>query len=111
MRQINEPAIPLQTAANITSSAIPSLNLVYMSAQIVSTGAPSGTLKFQVSNDDPQDGTQPANWSDLTGASVTVSGSGAVIIPKTDCCYQWVRLVYTNVGTGTIAVRFKALGA
>lgn len=117
MRQVNYNIIPVQSAATVTSSAIDSRNLFYMSAQVATTGGAAGTLKIQVSNDEmpitpiPGSGWTPTNWSDLSGASVAVSGAAAFLIPKTDCCYQYVRLVYTNSGTGTISVVFKALGS
>lgn len=111
MRQINDNIVPTQAAAMVTTVAIPALNLFYMSAQISATGSAGGTLKFQASNDYSQaSGFMPTNWSDIPSASVTVTGSGAYLIPKTDCCYEWVRLVYTNTGTGTVSVVFKALG-
>jgi hypothetical protein len=112
MRQVNEIAIPSQSAATVSSAAIPALNLFAASAQITSVGAgAAGTLKMQASNDDPLAPNQPTNWSDISGASVAVSGAGSFLIPKLDLCYQWVRLVYTNSGSGTIQVVFKAIGA
>lgn len=112
MRQINDNIIPIQTAATINSAAIPALNLFYCSAQASAVGASSaGTLKLQASNDEPVNNTPPTNWSDIPSATVSVSAAGAFLIPKTDLCYQWVRVVYTNSGTGTISVVFKALGA
>jgi hypothetical protein len=111
MRQVNDNIIPLQTAATITSAAIPALNLFYCSAQIAATGSAAGTLQLQASNDDLKGYvTSPVNWSNVPSASVAVSGAGAYLIPQTNLCYQWVRLVYTNTGTGTISVVFKALG-
>jgi len=107
MRQINDNIIPKQTAATVTTSAIPALNLFSASIQIAATGSAAGTLKLQASNDD----TSPSNWSDVPSAFVGVTGAGAYLIPKTDLCYQFVRLVYANTGTGTISVTFKALGA
>ena len=112
MRQVNDNIIPIQAAATVTTAAIPSLNLFYCSAQIAATGAAAGTLKLQASNDDFTAGnTPPVHWSDIPSASIVVSGAGAFLIPKTELCYQWVRLVYTNSGTGTISIVFKALGA
>lgn len=111
MRQVNENIIPVQTAATITTAAIPALNLFSCSAQATSTGSGAGTLIIQASNDDfPSPNTPPVNWTAIPSATVAVSGAGAFLIPKTDLCYQWVRLVYTNTGTGTISVVFKALG-
>ena len=112
MRQVNDTIIPVQAAASVTTAAIAALNLFYISAQIATTGAAAGTLKLQASNDEPTaSNAVPTNWSDIPSATVTVSGAGAFLIPKTDLCYQWVRLVYTNSGTGTISVVIKALGA
>lgn len=109
MRQVNDHIIPVQAAATVTTAAITALNLVEASAQITATGAASGTLKMQASNDDIPNG-PPVNWSDIPNATIAVSASGSFLIPKTDLCYQYVRLVYTNAGTGTISVVFKALG-
>lgn len=112
MRQVNINIIPSQAAATVTTAAIPALNLFYCSAQVSTTGSGAGTLKLQASNDDTQGSqTVPTNWSDIPSASIVASGAGAFLIPKTDLSYQWVRLVYTNTGTGTFSVVFKALGA
>jgi hypothetical protein len=111
MRQVNEIAIPFQAAATLTSAAIPALNLFSCSVQITATGSAAGTLAIQASNDDSNAANfVPTNWSAIPNATVTVTGAGAFLIPKTDLCYQWVRVVYTNSGTGTVAVVFKALG-
>jgi hypothetical protein len=112
MRQVNDNIIPLQAAASITTAAISASLLFSISAQITATGGAAGTLKFQASNDEfwPNNNV-PINWSDIPSASVSVTGDGVFLIPKIDLCYQWVRLVYTNTGTGTISVVFKALGA
>lgn len=112
MRQVNEITIASQAAATMNGPAIPSQNLFACSAQITATGSAVGTLKLQASDDnmDGKPSSVPSNWSDIPSASVAVSGAGAFIIPKTDLCYQYVRVVYTNTGTGTIQVVFKALG-
>lgn len=111
MRQENINIIPLQAAGTVTTAAIPALNLLYASVQIASTGSGAGTLVMQASNDEPASPTMPpSNWSSIPSATVTVTGAGAFLIPITNLCYQWVRLVYTNTGTGTISVVFKALG-
>jgi hypothetical protein len=111
MRQVNENIIPVQAAGTVTTAAIPALNLFSCSAQITATGSAAGTMIIQASDDEPSTpSTPPANWSDIPSATITVTGAGAFLIPKTDLCYQWVRLVYTNTGTGTISAVFKALG-
>ncbi len=112
MRQVNDNVIQTQAAATVNSQAIPALNLLYCSAQINATGAAAGTLKFQASNDEPVGYlAQPTHWSDIPGATVAVSASGSFLIPKIELSYQFIRLVYTNTGTGTISVVFKAIGA
>lgn len=113
MRQVNDNIIPLQAAATITTAAIPALNLFSCSAQVTTTGAgAAGTFIIQASNDDfTASNAVPVNWSAIPSATVTVAGAGAFLIPKTDLCYQWVRLVYTNTGSGTVSAVFKALGA
>lgn len=114
MRQENIQIIPLQAASTVTSEPIDSRNLLYCSVQMAATGSAAGTLVLQASNDiagaDGVPGPQ-SNWSPIPSATVSVSGAGAYMIPKTDLCYQWVRVVYTNSGTGTISAVFKALGA
>lgn len=111
MRQVNINVIPPQTAATITSTPIPALNLFSCSVMGVATGSAAGTIVLQASNDDFVSGAEtPINFAAITGATVSVSGAGTVIIPKLDVCYQWLRIVYTNTGTGTISVVFKAIG-
>jgi len=113
MRQLNQNIVPLQAATSVTTDAVPAENLFYMSAQIAITGAGAGTMKLQASNDDTNGevNTIPTNWSDIPSASVIVSGTGAFLIPKTEICYQYVRVVYTNTGSGTISIVIKAIGS
>ena len=111
MRAFNDNIIKSQSAASITSAAIPTANVLMCSAQITTTGAGNGTLKIQASNDGPQPANAgPSNWSDIPSASVSVSGAGSFLIPKTDLCYEYIRIVYTNLGTGTISVVYKSIG-
>lgn len=115
MSQIDSLAILPQTAASVNSTALTAQNLFQCSVQMVCTGSAAGTLKVQASNDTrpgalPSQVT-PTNWSDIPSATVTVTGAGTYLIPKIDICYQYIRLVYTNTGTGTIAANLKALGA
>jgi len=112
MRQENIAVIPSQTAASVNGSAIIAQNLINASVQMVATGAAAGTLKIQVSNDITTNSQSftPTNWTDLSGASVAVSGAGTYLIPIQNLCYEYIRVVYTNTGTGTIAARLKCLG-
>ncbi len=114
MRQENIIALPTQAvASSIPSAAILALNLLSCSVQAVAVGnSIAGAVKIQASNDVPvSNGDAPTNWSDISGATVSVSAAGVFLIPKIDLCYQYIRIVYTNSGTGgTIAARVKALG-
>lgn len=75
------------------------------------SGTPIGSLKLQITSaypNRPADG-QPAviddkYWTDLTGSTVSVSGSaGNHTYDIVDASYAWVRLVYTNtLSTGTL---------
>ena len=104
-------AIPLQAAANINGSNIPTQDVLNVSAQIVVTGAAAGTLTLQASNDNPLSGnTQPTNWSNIPNTLVTVNGAGVYLIPNTMICYEWVRAQYANTGSGTIQVNLKTIG-
>jgi hypothetical protein len=111
MITLNDNIIPPQSAATITTAAVLAHKYMYCSAQITSTGAGAGTLQLQGSNDyfvaAPF---APVNWSNI-GTSVSVSGAGVFLIPVFQICYQSIRAVYTNTGTGTISVVFQAQGA
>lgn len=113
MRQENIIVIPSQAAATITSAAILSENLFSCSVQIDAVGGgAAGVAKLQASNDVPVAANAvPTNWSDIPSGTVSISGDGAFLIPKTDLSYQYIRLIYTNSGTGTVSARLKALGA
>jgi hypothetical protein len=98
---------------NQSGSAIDATLMVYASAQAIISGTAAGTLKLQGSNDAPA-GPQylttsaPIHWSDL--ASVSISGAGVYLIPKTDICYEWVRVIYVSAsGTGTITANVKTV--
>lgn len=92
--------------------AIDASQLLQASAIINCSSTASGTIKFQASNDfgNSLAGTVPANWVDIPSASVTLSAVTVAIIPKIDLCYQWIRIVYTSGGTGSVTVRMKAHG-
>lgn len=113
MRQAN---IPL-TFTTGNSQAIYAAYLLYISVQAVATSAMAGTLQMQASNDEQPGATlndvdwQPTNWTNVSGVDLTVSGTGTALIPKTDVCYQYIRFVYTNSGTGTPVCTLKTIGA
>lgn len=111
MRPLVENILPVQAAATVNTAAVPTQQLFAVSAQLTATGSAAGTLIIEASNDELTSPAQtPTNWSAIPSATVTISGAGAYLIPKTDLCYAYIRFSYTNSGTGTISINFKALG-
>ena len=95
--------------------AIDASSLFAASAHAIVTGSsPAGTLKLQASNDTPPilGGTKiPVNWVDIPNATVSVSGVGDYLIPKTDLAYMFIRAVWAkSAGTGAITVNIKESG-
>lgn len=102
-------------SAAVDSSAVFAANLLYCSVQVVATNDAAGDLKLQFSNDivDPTlNITEPTNWSDIPSATVAIAAPGVFAIPKTDLCYQFIRLVWTPDATdpGTISANLKVQG-
>lgn len=103
---------PTSITPTFNGTAIDTGQMLYMSAQVVTTAAssPVFTVKLQASNDVCITGNAPtpfvpSNWTDIASATVSVSAAGVMLIPKTDICYRWVRAVVTfTSGTGTVAV-------
>lgn len=100
-------------ATNQSAAAIPSAFVFEASMIAVVTGAsPVGTLKLQASNDDVNPPHLPVNWVDIPSASAAVAATGNFIIPKTDICYKWIRLVWVSTsGTGAITANLQTIGA
>ena len=117
MNRLNTQIMNGLNIANNQNAGVWSQGLWRVSVQAVFTGSsPTGTLQLQRSNDfsdsvsNPNSFT-PINWSNI-GSSVSVSGTGAYLIPETEICYEYVQLLWTaSSGAGTITARFKALGA
>lgn len=110
MRFTNDPILATVAASGTTvytSSTPQDTSYIFAgSIQVISTGA-VGTAKVQVSNDKKN----PANWTDLSGATVSVTGAGSFIIPKFDVCYRFIQVVYTNSSsTGNVTANFEGLG-
>lgn len=105
--------------ATTNSEAIECVDVIAISVQAVSTGTPTSVLKIQASNDSPvgKPGVSsgvftPTNWTDIASATVSIGAAGTFLIPKTDLCYEFIRLVLTGTGgaTGTTTVNIKVLG-
>lgn len=101
--------INMATASDQFGPAIYIANVLSMSVQSVSTVDGVGTIKVQVSNDSVKN--SPTNWTDLAGATIAVTAASKLLLPKTEVCYQFMRLVYTKTsGTGIVNARVKTIG-
>lgn len=112
MKYVNPVIIPSTSITpTFNSAAIDTSQMLYVSLQAIVAGgsSPTGTIKLQSSNDPCPPGNlpnnfTPTNWSDIASATASFSADGVVVIPKTDLCYRWIRIVVTYVsGTGTIS--------
>lgn len=111
MRQANYTAIATQAGATVSSAAIDAEQIFYGTAQLVATGTEVGTMILQASNDPKSLVGGPVNWSAIPSATIAVASAGVYLIPKTDLCYQWVRVNYTHTsGSGNITVQFNSFG-
>lgn len=111
MRQLLDT---LFTNAAVTTSAIvPSENLFAVSVMAVVAGtAPVGTLSIDASNDNIPNypNAQPTHFVQI--ATVAISATGTVLLPKMDICYQYLRVTFTATsGTPAVTVTLKALGS
>jgi len=109
MKTFNKKAIDAAATYSTTnSSAIDSGNVYSASVQVVTTGSSTaGTCKLQGSNDMPTygspyptNGFTPTNWTDIASATANVSGATTALLPVTNICHQFLRVVYTPTGAG-----------
>lgn len=113
----------LSLASSINGKAFVTEQMIGYSVECAWTdgGALSGTVKLQGSNSafQPPAGNEmyqientAANWEDVSGSTVTVSGTGTQLYNVYDVEYRAYRVVYTRVaGTGTMTVRNWAKGS
>ncbi len=107
----NQPTLfnSVNAASSQNSQAIQASQILCGSIQTVFTGSNvTGTLQVQVSNDPPTvapSNNYPVNWSNLPGASgsVTASGTNLIVLPNPPFNFAWIRLAWTYTsGTGNM---------
>lgn len=98
-------------SANQVSLAIDVRQAVAMSAQVVMTGASTGTLNILASNDvtppvNASGQPVPANWNLITGQTLALTANASFLLPKFDISYQWIQIQYVknNGSAGTVSV-------
>lgn len=96
--------------ATTSGPAIPSQFMFALSAQAVVTGTGVGTLNIQASNDNPstlqRDASgnyQVINWTNISAATVAITGAGSFLIPKLETAYAFTRVQYVFT-SGSIAL-------
>lgn len=84
-----------QTTGSISAAAqgasITIGNAETISAVVTTTGTGTGSVQWQVSNDD-------TNWADY-GSATTISGAGTVLAEITSLTALYARLSYTVTGS------------
>lgn len=115
MRFLNDKVLAAANInATVASDPICASFMLQVSAISVVTGSsPVGVISIQASNDIPPNGQlspfTPTNWNDI--ATVAVNATGSFVIPKTDTCYEWIRVKYTRTsGSGAITTIIKTNG-
>jgi hypothetical protein len=108
-------------SVNQSGKTLPAENILYISAQAISTGSSTGTVNIQMSNDpsdtlepDSNGQLQPVNWSNIpTVGTVTITAASVTIIPAFQICAKWVRASYVknNAEAGTITVNLQTQAA
>jgi hypothetical protein len=107
-------------AGSITSEPLWLGHIANYNLQMVFTGAPVGSFKLQISNDEgcivgPTEQTRDfkvTNWTDMANSATAISAAGNFSYEVQNAGHLWVRLVYTPTsGTGTItSARFNVKG-
>ena len=113
MKFASEKIIAAQSMATSFESAPILLDQIYgFSFQAVFTGAPDGSFKLQVSNDDKSFGFQPVNWTDITGSTQVITEAGDIVWNFNGAFYKWVKVVYeASSGSGSCDITYSSKGA
>lgn len=105
------------TGAESTDMSVDLVSQVYdirsifgYSVQAEYSGTPNGTLKLQVSNDDPKD-VEAQDWTDLTDSDIAISSPGIYVYNVQAAFYGWLRLAWdVTSGTGTLSAKIVTKG-
>lgn len=79
------------------------------SIQSTYTGSPNGTLKIQVTNEDPENS---PNWIDLADSDIAISSAGSYMHNVEIAYYSYIRLFWTvTSGSGSLSASLVVKGA
>jgi hypothetical protein len=118
MRVNHEIILPSSDASMNQNSLAGLLAHVWgCSIQAIITGTAAGSIKLQGSSDSAPDANfsianyPVVNWTDISGSTQSVSGTGTVYWDISRTAASWIRVVYTaSSGTGTISVQIFTKG-
>ncbi len=114
MRTFNKQiatAVPMNAAYN--SPYVPLRNIYTYSMAAIVTGAPTGTIVIQASNDPETNDTQinptsgvapavgPTHWVTIANSPFTLSTAGETLWNVNAVGYNYVRVQYTDASGGT----------
>jgi hypothetical protein len=112
MRIFNDTIIDNEvTASGVTSDPINLNHIAVMGIQADWT-ATSGTIAFQVSNDEGTDnaGSGVSTWSTIASPTLSPDGTGNGVMSLSDIPYRWGRVLVTTSGSGNITVKSNGKG-
>lgn len=113
MKPVSTIALSGADTVSVNGPAILADQLISASFQAsFADTAAAGTIQIQASNDVILSASPPTHWSNITGATSTVTAGVAPIIFISNMCYKWVRVSFTSTtpGTSTMAVAMFAFG-
>lgn len=104
----NAGSLNTYSVQSYASNPIKVVNMVNSSVQlIVSNSSAAGVFSIQGSDDI----TGVGMYTTLPNGAITVSGAGTYLTPSLDTCYQYIRVTYTNTGTGGLVSQLKFLNS
>lgn len=109
------PLLTVPMNQNLTSNAVPVVNMEGYSIQAVYTASPNGILALQASSDPFKYATAspqppvPMNWTTITNSPQTVTAAGVFIWNVEFVYYNYVRLIYTDLSGGTSTATLTAV--
>ena len=110
MRNVLDKAIDAATndgSTAVTSDAIDGGQLMAISVQATfSDSAAAGAVTLEGSND-----AVASTWSTVPSTSQTVTAGAAVLVPRTEVTYRWLRVKFVpSAGAGTLTATIFAQG-
>lgn len=112
MKTVNDQVVTSQSlSANFASDAILVDQIYGFSMHLIYTGTPSGILSIECSNDPVQRASDIANWTPISGATVTISAAGDTLFNVDKVYFRWIRIKYTfSSSTGSLSANYFAKG-